>query len=144
MAELKLNPILESSKGAYSKDGMISRQKVFRDASGRILAYGKQEGYFIANPRDFKRNPMKGKELAHHNLWREVCAQTKAQLLDPDKRAQWETRFNAQLPNRKGAAPDPQAPIDKFTAKPKCYIQLHAFVRAMIYQQLLTRINDED
>jgi hypothetical protein len=34
--------------------------------------------------------------------------------------------------------PDPQAPIDPHTGKPKRYLQLPAFIRAMLYQTLKT------
>jgi len=134
MAKIVYNPAIDKTEGALSKHGLITRQKTFRDARGRIIAYGKQEGYYIAHPRNFKRHPMIGKELEHHNLWRDICHQTKTELADPEKRAQWELRFNAQIPYTKGTHPDPQAPIDPSTGKQKRYIQLYAFTRAMIYQ----------
>ena len=137
MAELFYNPAIEKTEGALSKGGLITRQKTFRDARGRIIYYGKQEGYYIVNPRNFKRHPMKGKELEYHNLWRDICRQTKNELADPEIRAQWELRFNAQVPYTKGTSPDPQAPLDKTTGAPKRYVQLYAFTRAMIYQARL-------
>ena len=82
MANVEFNPVVEGTKGALSKGGLITRQKTYRDQRGRIIAYGKQEGYFITNPRSFKHNPMVGKELEHHNLWRDVCAQAKEELAD--------------------------------------------------------------
>ena len=134
MAELFYNPAFEKTEGALSKGGLITRQKVFRDPRGRIIKYGKQEGYYIVNPRSFKHHPMKGKELEYHNLWRDICHQAKQELADPEKRAQWELRFSAQLPYTKGTQPDPQAPVDKTTGAQKRYVQLYAFTRAMIYQ----------
>lgn len=134
MAEIFYNPAIEKTEGALSKGGLITRQKTFRDARGRIIAFGKQEGYYIVNPRNFKRHPMKGKELEYHNLWRDICHQAKQELDDPELRARWELRFNAQLPYTKGTHPDPQAPIDKTTGAPKRYVQLYAFTRAMLYQ----------
>lgn len=134
MAELVYTPLVEKTKGALSKRGIITRQKTYRDARGRIIAYGKQEGYLIDRPRDFKRHPMQGKELEHHNLWRDICYQAKTELAEPELRAQWELRFNAQLPYTKGTHPDPQAPIDKSTGAQKRYVQLYAFTRAMLYQ----------
>lgn len=41
MAELFYNPAIEKTEGALSKGGLITRQKTFRDARGRIIAYGK-------------------------------------------------------------------------------------------------------
>ena len=137
MAKLIYSPGIDKTTGALSKGGIITRQKTYRDARGRIIAYGKQEGYFIANPRNFKRHPMQGKELEYHNLWREICNQAKSELADPELRGQWELRFNAQMPYTKGTRPDPQAPIDKSTGKQKRYVQLYAFTRAMIYQARL-------
>ena len=140
MAELFYNPAIEKTEGALSKHGLITRQKTFRDARGRIIYYGKQEGYYIVNPRNFKRHPMKGKELEYHNLWRDICLQAKQELSDPEKRAQWELRFNAQLPFTKGTQPDTQAPMDKSTGAPKRYVQLYAFTRAMLYQAHLAEV----
>ena len=137
MAELFYNPAIEKTEGALSKHGLITRQKTFKDGRGRVIAYGKQEGYYITNPRNFKRHPMVGKELEYHNLWRDICTQAKNELADPEQRARWELRFNAQVPYTKGTHPDPQAPTDKSTGKQKRYVQLYAFTRAMIYQDFV-------
>jgi len=134
MAKLFYNPAIEKTEGALSKGGLITRQKIFRDSRGRIIAYGKQEGYYIVNPRNFRRHPMRGKELEYHNLWRDICLQAKNELADSELRARWELRFNAQLPFTKGTHPDPQAPTDKTTGAKKRYVQLYAFTRAMLYQ----------
>ena len=48
----------------------------------------------------------------------------------------FKTRYEKQLPNVRGKHPDPQAPIDKQTRKPKRYLQLPAFIRAMLYAEL--------
>ncbi len=136
MAKLFYNPAIEKTEGALSKHGLITRQKIYRDARGRIIAYGKQEGYYIVNPRNCKRHPMIGKELEYHNLWRDICYRAKDELAEPELRAQWELRFNAQLPYTKGTNPDPKAPKDKTTGAPKRYVQLYAFTRAMMYQEL--------
>ena len=88
MAEISYTPGIDKTEGALSKGGLITRQKVFRDARGRIIAYGKQEGYYMTNPRNFKHHPMKGKELEHHNLWRDICMQAKNELADTQLRAQ--------------------------------------------------------
>ena len=134
MAKLFYNPAIEKTEGALSKGGLITRQKIFRDSRGRIIAYGKQEGYYIVNPRNVRRHPMRGKELEYHNLWRDICLQAKNELADSELRARWELRFNAQLPFTKGTHPDPQAPTDKTTGAKKRYVQLYAFTRAMLYQ----------
>ncbi len=77
---------------------------------------------------------MVGKELAHHNLWREVCLQAKEELANAELRAQWQLRFEAQLIANRGSRPDAQAPVDPSTGAQKRYCQFYAFVRAMIYQ----------
>ena len=63
MAKIVYTPGIDKTEGALSKGGIITRQKTYRDSRGHIIAYGKQEGYLIGKPRDFKRNPMQGKEL---------------------------------------------------------------------------------
>ena len=135
MAKIAFSPAIEGIRGAMSKSGLIARQKIYRDARGRITGYGRQEAYFIANPRDFKRHPMRGKELAYHDLWREVCLQAKNELADAEKRAVWQVHFEAQSWSVKGSRPDSMAPVDKSTGAQKRYSQLPAFVRAMIYQE---------
>ena len=68
-------PILEIH-GAFTRKGIINRQKKYRDESGRVICEGCQEAYVIKHPRDWKQNPAKGDELAHHNRWREACLRT--------------------------------------------------------------------
>ena len=51
---------------------------------------------------------------------------------------EYKARYTQQLPNIRGRHPDPQAPIDPLTNKPKRYLQFPAFIRAMIYQELKT------
>ena len=48
----------------------------------------------------------------------------------------FKTRYEKQLPNVRGKHPDPQALIDKTTGNPKRYLQLPAFIRAMIYTEI--------
>ena len=68
-------PVLEIH-GAFTRKGIINRQKKYRDESGRVIFEGCQEAYVIKHPRDWKLNPAKGAELAHHNRWREACLRT--------------------------------------------------------------------
>ena len=51
---------------------------------------------------------------------------------------EYKARYEKQLPNIRGRHPDPQAPIDRHTGNPKRYLQLPAFIRAMLYQTLKT------
>ena len=73
MAEVKLQVPFDEIHGAIEKHGIVSRQKKYRDDSGRVIFEGKQEAYAVRNPRDFKKDPPKGEELKHHNRWKEAC-----------------------------------------------------------------------
>ena len=146
--------------GAFTKKGIINRQKKYRDEYGRIIHEGAQEGYAVSHPRDYKKNPPKGAELAHINLFRQACLMTK-EILDADKPdetptvsvlpprpkyltkeeaqamlADYRKRYRAQLPSTRGTRPDPQAPIDKTTHAPKRFFRLDNFIRSMVYQSL--------
>ena len=164
MAITTLTPPIGEMHGALTKDGIINRRKKFRDERGRVIYEGKQEAYAIRNPRDFKKTPKTGAELANHTCWSEACRRasqiiqagqpdgpTEMQLAVrkieqiPDyytleeARALYEEfrlRYKAQLPNTRGKHPDPQAPIDPKTGKGKRYAQFPAFVRTMLYYAL--------
>ena len=164
MAKTTLQHPIVELHGAINKHGLVLRQKKYRDERGRVIREGKQETYAISNPRDFKKTPMKGGELARHIVWTEVCRRT-AQILQaaqpegPTEQQLFERRLNqipdyytleearllledfrrryeAQLPNTRGKHPDAQAPIDPKTGKGKQYAQFPAFIRAMLYHQL--------
>ena len=165
MAKLKLSqPIAEIHGSLDKKSGIIIRQKKYRDERGRVYLEGKQEAYALRNPRDFKKNPRKGTELANFTLWQEAC-QRAAQILQagqpdgptqrqlairkieliPDyytmdeARAMYEdfrVRFQAQLPNTRGKHADQEAPIDPNTGRGKRYSQLPNFIRALLFHQL--------
>ena len=168
MAQITLNYPIAEIHGALSKrSNIVNRQKKFR-VNGRIIHEGKQESYAIQNPRDFKKTPKTGAELANHNLWSEACRRT-SQILQagqpggpteqqlfsrkidkiPDyytlEEAQsllsdFRQRFQAQLPNTRGKHPDPQAPLDPTTGQGKRYTQLPNFIRAMLYHQFKSKI----
>ena len=74
MAEAVLSHPFDEIHGALSKsDDIINRQKKYRDERGRIIMEGRQEAYVIKHPRDFKKNPPKGAELANQTWWLEAC-----------------------------------------------------------------------
>jgi hypothetical protein len=157
-------PVIEIH-GALEKGGeIINRQKKYRDEHGRVVHEGIQESYAIRHPRDFKKNPPRGAELANITLWTEACRRT-SQILQAgqeggptqnqlavrkiekvsdyytidEARAIYEDfrlRFQAQLPNTRGKHADPQAPIDPNTGSGKRYSQLPNFIRAIIFHQL--------
>lgn len=164
MATLKLNQPIAEIHGALSKRSkIVNRQKKYR-INGHVIFEGKQEAYAIVNPRDWKKTPAKGAELANQTAWQEACRRA-AQILQavqpegPNKQQLFERRINqipdyymleesralledfrrryeAQIPNTRSKHPDAQAPIDPKTGKGKQYAQFPAFIRAMIYHQL--------
>ena len=80
MALVILESPVAELHGALERKGIINRQKKYRDERGRVIHEGRQEAYKVKNPRDWKKTPAKGAELAHHNRWREACLRT-AQIL---------------------------------------------------------------
>lgn len=119
------------------------RQKVYRDANGKIVAEAKPEAYAVKNPRDYKKKPAKGAELQNINFFREASLYatdvisaanpnnhpTQEQL---DRYNDFSTRFQAQLT---GPA-DHEAPVDPKTKSHKHYKILYNFICALRLQQL--------
>ena len=160
MAKAVLEHPVREIHGALERKGIINRMKKYRSEDGRIIHEGVQESYAVRNPRDYKKNPPQGAELAHLNLFRQACWLTK-EILDADQPdetptvsvlpqrpklltkeeaqallADYRRRYKAQLPNTRGTHPDPEAPIDKLTLAPKRYFRLDNFIRSMVYQSL--------
>ena len=120
---------IESFKGKLNqRDKTVFRQKYSRDCNGAIIAAMKPEAYVVQNPRDWKKNPAKGAEKAKQERWIEACAKTKAILDNPEERAIWQQRWQAQL--KKG---DADSPTDPRTHKPKIYIKFDCYVRAKMW-----------
>ena len=66
MASVTLSHPFDEIHGALSKtDDIINRQKKYRNERGRVIMEGRQEAYVMKHPRDFKKNPPKGAELAN-------------------------------------------------------------------------------
>ena len=160
MATTILEHPVREIHGALERKGIINRMKKYRSEDGRIIHEGVQESYAVRNPRDYKKNPPQGAELAHLNMFRQACWLTK-EILDADKPEETPTvsvlsqrpkfltkeeaqtllsdyrkRYRAQLPSTRGTRPDPQAPIDKNTHAPKLFFRLDNFIRSMVYQSL--------
>ena len=164
MSQAKLESPVAELHGKYSKDGTIFRQKKYRSETGAVLHTCVQEAYVVDFPRDFKKNPPKGAELANMKRFGEAhrrsLALLKAGKLTPDElaalpaeereaaeqlRAQlavYRTRFEKQF---KGT-PDPQAPLlpksspdyNPNSTKPqrRRYYTLLTFLRAIISMEL--------
>jgi hypothetical protein len=133
MANYKTIAPLEGITGKLNKkDKTVFRQKVARDDQGRVIAEMKQEVYVVQHPRDWKKKPAKGAEKLKLDRWKEACAKTKQILDDPEQRALWQRRWQAQL---KKAEPD--TPIDRRTGKRKIYIKFDCYVRAKVWRGLV-------
>jgi len=120
--------------GRYTKDGTVHRTKMYKTPDGKIIREGVEEGYKIEHPRNYKKKPPKGDELANIQLFKQASLLTTKILKSPEcaqQRREYEDRFSAQFKH-----PDPLAPIDKNTRKPKQYIAFNTFVRAMVYMEL--------
>lgn len=165
MARIVLSQPVAEIHGAFRKGGhIINRQKKYRDERGRVVHEGVQESYAISRPRDFKKNPPRGAELANITLWTEACRRT-SQILQAgqeggpterqlavrrieqvpeyytidEARAMYEDfrlRFQNQLPNTRGKKADAAAPIDPNTGQGKRYSQFPNFIRAILFYRL--------
>ncbi len=151
--------------GTLVKQGIIHRQKKYKDDNGKVIFEGRQEAYAVRHPRDYKKNPPQGEELRNINIFREANRLTtelihldnkmktaqasdnseaarQAILQDPTTAAKaeqlqiYKSRFKKQIKR-----PDPQAPIDPNTRKRKQYRTLNTIIRALIYQDLKTQNN---
>ena len=133
MANYKTIAPVEGITGKLNKkDKTVFRQKVARDDQGRVIAEMKQEVYVVQYPRDWKKKPAEGAEKLKLDRWKEACAKTKQILDDPEHRALWQQRWQAQL---KKAEPD--APVDRRTSKRKIYIKFDCYVRAKVWRELV-------
>ena len=163
MAIVNLEVPFAEVHGTLVKQGIIHRQKKYKDDNGKVIFEGRQEAYAVRHHRDYKKNPPQGEELRNINIFREANRLTtelirldhelkaaqasynpeaaiQTILQDPTKAAQaltlndYKSRFKKQV--RK---PDPHAPIDPNTRKRKQYRTLNTFIRALIYQDLKTQ-----
>lgn len=164
MSQAKLESPVAELHGKYSKDGTIFRQKKYRSETGAVIHTCVQEAYVVDFPRDFKKNPPKGAELANMKRFgeahrrslalikagkltldelaalsiseRETAEQLRAQL------AAYKVRFEKQLTS----TPDQQAPLlpksspdyNPNSTKPqrRRYYTLATFLRAIISMEL--------
>ena len=160
MAIVNLEVPIAEVHGTLVRNGIIHRQKKYKDDNGKVIFEGRQEAYAVRHPRDYKKNPLQGEELRNINIFREANrlttelirldqalkaaqssdnpeAATQAILQAPEttekaKQLQnYKSRFKKQI--RK---PDPQAPIDPTTHKRKQYCTLNTFIRTLFYQAL--------
>ena len=133
MANYKTIAPVEGITGKLNKkDKTIFRQKIARDSDGRVICPMQKEVYVVQHPRDWKKKPAKGAEKLKQDRWAEASAKTKQILDDPEQRALWQQRWQAQL---KKAEPD--APVDRRTGKRKIYIKFDCYVRSKMWRGLV-------
>lgn len=157
MAEVIYQDPVQEIRGTLTKDGTIHRRKYYRDANGKIIGASKPEAYQILYPRNWKKNPAKGKELEHQLRFKAACAETKRILMaakylkaqatqstnpalpsdympTPEDLATlqyWQDRFKAQLQK-----PEPEAPTDPDTGRHKTYFRFDAFIRTCLLREM--------
>ena len=133
MANYKTIAPVEGITGKLNKkDKTVFRQKIARDSDGRVICSMQKEVYVVQHPRDWKKKPAKGAEKLKQDRWAEASAKTKEILDDPEQRALWQQRWQAQL---KIAEPD--APIDPRIGKRKIYIKFDCYVRSKMWRGLV-------
>ena len=49
--------------GTLVRNGIIHRQKKYKDDNGKVIFEGRQEAYAVRHPRDYKKNPPQGEEV---------------------------------------------------------------------------------
>ena len=166
MSQIEFYAPVKTMQGKFEKgSGSVMRKKKYRAPNGAVLKEGVQESYKIVHPRDYKKNPPKGAELANINLFTESKRLTTEILhadgytdhelaaMTPKQRAHvadlceqlesYNARFYAQFKR-----PDPEAPFEK-TPKPgstklrrKQYAKFDNFIQAIIREKLKQQLND--
>ena len=137
MAEITFIAPVETIKGKLqNRDKTIFRRKRVFDANGHVIGQLSQEAYIVKNPRDWKKNPPKGAEKQRIDNWSAACQRAAEIRKNPEQLEQWKQRWAAQLQH-----PEPNAPLDKKTGKPKIYIRLDGFIRAIIFRELQKQSN---
>lgn len=156
MSKASFQPPFDKLIGKYGQKTII-RQKIYRHEDGTIIAEGVKEAYPLENPRDYKRKPPKGEELANINLFGNISHQTALiinsalyteeqlnalpegqRLIIIQRREQlanFKERFVAQT-----KTPDREAPIDKNSLatnlpRRKKYKTLRTFIQAILRER---------
>lgn len=133
MAHVELSHPIESITGKLGKqERIVYRQKGTYAPDGAKIGTCVQEAYVISKPRDWKKMPPKGEELAKIERFQKACRLTQQALADDSPtKTHWQQRWQAQIKH-----PEADAPIDKRTGKRKIYTRLDNFVRAKMLQAL--------
>ena len=144
MAKIKYTPGIDQVTGAFSRNGIVQRQKHFFAPNGDMTRTGRIEAFIVKAPRDFNLKPAKGAELAHQTTFGEASRQAnillkaiKNDTATPEQEAlykEYAERFQQQM----DGLPDPMAPKDA-NGEGKKYAVFNCFVRAIIYNSLLNQ-----
>ena len=137
MARTTYSPLIEDLRGATSP-GRVHRQKTFRDARGKIIGKAKHETFDVTHPRNWKRKPAQGDELANQSAWGKASFFTQVLLNSEEGYNYLHRRFTNQLPATRGSHPDPFASFDAHIHSYKRYMRFDAFCRAIIRNMLKT------
>ena len=159
MSQIEFYAPVKKMHGEFEKGSrIVMRQKKYRAPNGAVLKEGVQESYKIVNPRDYKKNPPKGAELANINSFAdskrisseiinsEKITDDELAAMTPEQREHvrelrqqldnYRKRFYAQFKK-----PDPEAPFEKKTRPGsmkllrKQYAKLDNFIQAIIREQ---------
>ena len=133
MAYIEFSHPVDTVRGKLSKkEQVIYRQKGTYTPDGIQTGVCAAEAYTVHNPRDWKKHPATGAELAKIQRFQLACRMTKEQLADHNPaRPQWVSRWENQLKH-----PEADAPLDPRTGKRKIYGRLDNYVRAQILKEL--------
>ena len=159
MSQIEFYAPVKNMHGEFEKGSkIVMRQKKYRAPNGAVLKEGVQESYKIVNPRDYKKNPPQGAELANITSFAESkrisseiinsekITDDELAAMTPEQREHvrelrqqldnYRKRFYAQFKKA-----DPEAPLEK---KPrpgsmkllrKQYAKLDNFIQAIIREQ---------
>ena len=159
MSQIEFYAPVKNMHGEFEKGSkIVMRQKKYRAPNGAVLKEGVQESYKIVNPRDYKKNPPQGAELANITSFAdskrisseiinsEKITDDELAAMTPEQREHvrelrqqldnYRKRFYAQFKK-----PDPQAPLEKkprpgsMKLQRKQYAKLDNFIQAIIREQ---------
>ena len=144
MAKIKYTPGIEYVIGAFSKEGIVQRQKHLHGPNGDVTRTSRVEAYIVRNPRDYKLKPAGKAELAHQTAFGEASRQATALLravksgAATPEQIQLHENLVARFNTQESGTPDPSIPQDAH-GNSKIYAAFNCFVRSVFYYDLLAQ-----
>ena len=146
MASYKSQHPVEEINGEI--DGAIHRRKTYRDPNGKVIGRSKKEIYKVEKPRDRKKHPAKGAELAAINRFSEgqriaselIAAGKPGGNPTPEQLALYND-FNDRFIRQASGHADPEAPIDPMTKTRRHYFSLRTFIIGITTNRLKQQDN---